>query len=136
MVKTNLVICAALSGLVIACSPQETTTAQTPDTTAPSTQVDNADLMQEEFMESCRARPEYVSRKRAGTLDKYCKCIFDVTMRGLTDPERAFAGFYLYGEQHEAFQTRFTARFKDAPFDAEAMGAAVKAVGRAAETCR
>lgn len=91
------------------------------------------DPMRAEFMEHCQDRPEYTSRKRAGTLDKYCLCIFDKTMKGLTEEERIVAGFYLYGETSEGYQKRY-------PFDvleaANSMMTASKAINKAVKSCR
>jgi len=89
--------------------------------------------MRTEFLEHCQARPEYNSRKRAGTLDKYCRCIFDKTMKMLTEKERIAAGFYLYGETSEGYMDRYQVDIQDA---VDGMMPASQAIGEAVKSCR
>lgn len=100
----------------------------------PSSQMDSANqyLMRQEFMTNCQARPEYISQKRAGTLDRLCTCIFDKTMHGLSEEEQVTAGFYLYGETHDSFRERL----KTKPINPDTMMPAAEAVGKAARLCR
>lgn len=88
--------------------------------------------MRANFYDRCQNRIEYQSRKRTGTLDKHCKCIFDKTMRGLSKDEQRIAAGYLYGNNDEAFREAL----RSDPPDLDAMPAAVEAVGRAAKRCR
>lgn len=91
------------------------------------------DLMWTEFLEHCQARPEYISRKRAGTLDKYCLCVFDRTMKGLTKKERITAGFYLYGETSEGYMDRHSIDVQDVM---HSMMPAAQAIDKAVKSCR
>lgn len=93
---------------------------------------DISDPMRTEFLSACEARPEYERKRRDGTIDRYCGCLFDRTMKGLTEDQRILAGFYLYGEQSEAFKTRYTL----SPDLMEHIGLVSKAIDRAAKTCR
>lgn len=120
-----------LSSILLACCAPESDSQQYNDglhTVTP----DELSVMRVEFMESCQARPEYIRKKRAGTLDKHCNCIFKTTMHGLPEDEQRTAAIYLYGETHEAFLERFRAD----PPPTDAMPAAVKAVAKAAKVCR
>jgi len=88
--------------------------------------------MRTEFLQHCQARPEYASRKRAGTLDKYCLCVFDKTMEGLTEKERIAAGFYLFGEASEDYIDRYPIDIMDAM---DAMMPASEAISKAVKSC-
>ncbi|WP_026942785.1 hypothetical protein [Hellea balneolensis] len=113
---------------VLACSPSKSGATQE----IAKTETNITVLMRTEFMEACQAKPEYLRKRRNGTIEKHCKCIFKEAMKGLSDEERIVAGFYLYGEQHEGFKKRLHNR----PPDLDAMVPAVKAIGRAAKKCR
>lgn len=89
--------------------------------------------MRTEFLDHCQDRPEYTSRKRARTLDKYCLCVFDRTMKNLTEEERIVAGFYLYGETSEGYLKRYPFNVQDA---ANGMMAASQAIDKAVKSCR
>jgi len=95
----------------------------------PQTQLS---MLQTEFMKSCRARPEYISKRRAGTLDKHCTCVFKTTMRGLSEDEQRTAALYLYGESNDGFRKRY----QENPPNLDAMPGAVNAVAKAAQRCR
>ena len=119
MTQIGLVFCIISFAGLISCAPSNTPT-------------QNIDPMRAEFMESCAARPEYVSKRRDGTIDRYCGCVFDRTMKGLTEEQRILAGFYLYGEQSEAFKSRYEMN----PDSLQYMGVVSKAIGNAAKVCR
>ena len=89
--------------------------------------------MRTEFLDHCQDRPEYTSRKRAGTLDKYCLCIFGKTMKGLTEEERIVAGFYLYGETSEGYLNRYKFDVQEAM---NSMMPASRAIDKAVKSCR
>ena len=116
-VKTTTFFCCLLA----ACSPGDETLAS---------KTDNP--MRAEFLEHCQDRPEYASRKGAGTLDKYCLCVFDKTMKGLSEEERIAAGFYLYGETSEGYLNRYPI---DVQAAATSMTAASQAIGKAVKSC-
>lgn len=90
-------------------------------------------VMRTEFLEHCQDLPENISRKRAGTLDKYCFCIFDKTMKGLTEEERTVAGFYLYGSSSEGYMERYPYDVQDA---VDNMMTASQAIDHAVKSCR
>ncbi len=88
--------------------------------------------MRPEFMASCDARPEYASRKREGTLPEFCQCIFDSTLKDLSDPERIIAGIYLYGESDPDYAKRYEMAVPDGAM----MAAASVAIDRAVKRCK
>ena len=91
------------------------------------------DPMRAEFLEHCQTRPEYKARKRAGTLDKYCLCVFDKTMKDLTEEERIVAGFYLYGESSDDYLNRYPIEVNKA---GNIMATASQAIDKAVKSCR
>ena len=116
--------------MLASCAP-ESDPRKNDDSLPPATS-DALSVMRTEFMESCQARKDYARQKKAGTLNKLCKCIFKRTMQGLSLDEQRTAAFYLYGESNADFRERFVTN----PPDLDAMPAAVEAVAKAAKTCR
>lgn len=126
----NILLSVSISAALLGCSDKGET--ESSDSQAALSKSDVYKLMHGEFMDSCRLRPEYARKKKAGTLDTHCACIFKTAMSGLSEDEQLVTAFYLYGEQHEAFR----ARLSEIKPNYDAMPAAVKAVGRAAKKCR
>ena len=120
--RQNVYTTIFLTSLLVACSPGNETIASKSN-----------NPMRAEFLEHCQDRPEYASRKRAGTLDKYCLCVFDKTMKGLSEDERIAAGFYLYGGTSEGYLKRYPFNVQDA---ANGMMTASQAINKAVNSCR
>lgn len=118
--------CLASVAIIAACAGCSS------ETSIPASDTLSKSAMRVEFMNSCLNRPEYVARKRAGTLDPYCSCIFNKTMKGLSQEEQITAGFYLYGETH----TEFRERLKTSPINPESMMPATQAIDKAVKVCR
>ena len=116
------------TAMTASCTPDQDSGQKSADENDPFSMSN----MRAKFYDRCQNRIEYQSKKRAGTLDKHCKCIFDRTMRGLSKDEQRIAAGYLYGNNDEAFREAL----RSDPPDLDAMPAAVEAVGRAAQKCR
>lgn len=128
MIKAHLAIATLMSMCVTACSAED-------KATNPFARADDVTLMRAEFMPSCQARPEFVSRRHNGTVDQHCECVFDAAMRGLDRGERLMVGFYLYGEQNDAFLTRFRQEHSGSIPDTSDMATAAQAIAIASERC-
>lgn len=93
------------------------------------------DPLRTEFLAICQVSPDQVrieaqSQGRIKTAD-YCACVYDKTVRGLSDAEAKVAAFYLMspvGASQADLQ-----KFRD--MDLTAMGAASEAIGKAAKRC-
>lgn len=119
--KEFFCVATIMLGSLAACSPGADTRLDAHDTP-----------MRAEFLKHCKARPEYTSLKRAGTLETYCACVFDKTMNSLPEDAWVVAGFYLYGETSEGYMDRHPFDVQDA---AEHMGTAAQAIGNAVKSC-
>jgi len=90
---------------------------------------------QAEFQAACenqsQSAPPGFTLTGEYTREKYCKCIFNTAMRGLTDDEKKVAAFYLLGQSGVKVDHR--PEFKT--MDPMAIGNGAAAVGRAAERC-
>jgi len=109
--------------LLMGCTAGETPAAKPPG---------ELSKMRTEFIDHCQNRPDHKAKKRAGTLEKYCSCIFKTTMRGLTQNEQLIAAFYLYGEKDDAFRQKIQTQTPN--FDG--MGTAAEAIEKAVKRCR
>lgn len=89
-----------------------------------------SDPYRAEFMTACQNKPEYKSRD-AAKVKKNCSCIFDQTMKDLTEAEKLTATFYLYAQSGIKVQDRED--FKN--MAGNTMAAASAAVGKAVRTC-
>lgn len=125
----NVLMSAAICTALLGCSDGDGAKPSEPQATLSKSNAYK--LMRSEFMDSCRVRPEYARRKKTGTLDNHCKCIFKTAMTGRSEDEQMTIAFYLYGEKNKAFQDRFRAN----PPDLDAMVPAVKAIEKAVKKC-
>jgi|GEM_PF-3268296 len=76
---------------------------------------------------------EYPSYKRRGPerAARYCSCVYDNTMRGLTEEEQLVARFYLLGQI--GINTRERDEYKK--MDISVIGTAANAIGEALKRC-
>ncbi len=93
------------------------------------------DPLRTEFLALCQGSPDQVrietqSQGRVKTAD-YCACVYDDTVRGLSDAEAKVAAFYLMS-QVGASQADLQ-KFRD--MDLNGMVAASEAIGKAAKRC-
>ncbi len=89
-----------------------------------------ADPHRQEMINACPEKREYKSRDPE-RVKRYCGCVYDNAMKGLSEAEQSAAKFYLLGQTTD-IQNR--PEFKT--MDLDAMGPASEAIGKAVEVCR
>ena len=88
------------------------------------------DLHRQELVDACINSPSYKNRKPE-TASRHCACVYDKTMKGLTDAERLVARFYLSGQV--GLNVKDREEFKS--MDVGAMGKAAQRIGVAVQAC-
>ena len=106
-------------GVMTACSPSS----ERPN--APSN-----DPYRAEAMTACPMQRSYVNRD-PDRVRKYCACVYDQTMKSLTEPEKMTARFYLLNQM--GVDTRTREAFKT--LDLTTAGTSSAAIGRAVKKC-
>lgn len=129
--------CAFLLILTISScdAADERSNAESVDAAPDSVATELPEPFEEEFLVACTAEPNNTPSGFYGsdkiTPDTYCACIFDTTMRGLSEDEKLVAAFYLLGQS--GIDTRNRPEFRQ--IDPMAMMAGSEAVGRAVNRC-
>ena len=88
------------------------------------------DPFRQEFVTACPNQPTY-QRHTPKQMNRYCGCIYDKTMKGLSEAEQKVARFYLFGQSGIDMKSR--AEYRD--MDLSAMGTASAAIGHAVKSC-
>lgn len=87
-----------------------------------------------EYLAACESRPNMKS-KDVDKVKKYCRCIYDKTMKGLSDEEIMTARFYLMGQSGIDVEAREDFTSRDITIVANTMMPASNAIGDAVKAC-
>ena len=85
-------------------------------------------------MTACPSQKTYQSRPKDKVL-KYCACVYDQTLKGLTEDEAMTARFYLLGQSGIDVKNRREFVDRDITVVADTMGIASRALGEAVKAC-
>ena len=119
MTRNFKIYTALLAMVLTACSPSDST---------------SNDPFRTEYLAACENQSFY-KRKPVDKVQKYCRCVYDKTLRGLSDDEKMAARFYLMAQSGIDVQNREEFTSIDPVVAADSMVPASNAIGEAVKAC-